>query len=144
MKYVLLLLLALPACATELSRLERDLNEIARVATSMVDGDICEHIVTERALRYMSHPDPRDQYADGDNYDVDDDAFIRTKKTLIRLASLADYPVDVNLWMPLKGDPPRVQVVIRNKYEMSQFWDWGKLNQPMFPAMKTVLKRESR
>ena len=140
MKYVLLLLLALPACATELSRLERDLNEIARVATSMVDGDLCEHIVTERALRYMFHPDPRDQYADGDNYDVDDDAFIRTKKTLIRLASLADYPVDVNLWMPLKGDPPRVQVVIRNKYEMSQFWDWGKLNQPMFPAMKTVLE----
>jgi hypothetical protein len=139
-KYVLLLLIALPAGATDVARLERDLNEIARVAASMVDGDICERIVTARALRYMSHPDPRDQYADGDNYDVDDDAFIRTKKTLIRLANLADYPVDVNLWMPLKGDPPRVQVVIRNKYEMSQFWDWGKLNQPMFPAMKAVLE----
>lgn len=139
MKYVLLLLMALPACATELSQLERDLNEIARVATSMVDGDVCQHIVTERALRYMSHPDPRDQYADGDNYDVDDHAFISTKKTLIRLANLADYPVDVNLWMPLKGDPPRIQMVIRNKYEMSQFWNWGKLNQPMLPAMKSVL-----
>jgi hypothetical protein len=139
-KYVLLLMMALPACATEVSRLERDLNEIARVATSMVDGDVCEHIVTARALRYMSHPDPRDQYADGDNYDVDDDAFIRTKKTLIRLASLADYPVDVNLWMPVQGGPPRVQIVIRNRYEMSQFWQWGKLNQPMIPAMKNVLE----
>lgn len=141
MRYILLLLLALPACATELSQLERDLNEIARVATSMVDGDVCEHIVTDRALRYMSHPDPRDQYADGDNYDVDDQAFISTKKTLIRLANLADYPVDVNLWMPLAGDPPRIQIVIRNKYEMSQFWNWGKLNQPMLPAMKSVLDK---
>lgn len=144
MKYVLLLLLALPACATDLSRLERDLDEIGRVATAMVDGDVCEHIVSDRALRYMSHPDPRDEYADGDNYDVNDDAFIRTKKTLMRLANLADYPVDVNLWVPLKEDPPRIQVVIRNKYEMSQFWDWGKLNQPMFPAMKTVLETGKR
>jgi hypothetical protein len=140
MKCVLFLMIVLPAVATDVSTLERDLNEIARVATAMVDGDVCEHIVTDRALRYMSHPDPRDQYADGDNYDVDDDAFIRTKKTLIRLANLANYPVDANLWMPLRGDPRRIQVVIRNKYEMSQFWDWGKLSQAMVPEMKEVLQ----
>ena len=36
------------------------------------------------------------------------------------------------------------QIVIRNRYEMSQFWEWGKLNQPMFPAMGTVLETGQR
>ena len=42
---------------------------------------------------------------DSDNYDVNDAAFIATKKTLIRLSTLASYPVDVNLWMPVPGAP---------------------------------------
>ncbi len=73
--------------------------------------------------------DPRDELQAGDNYDVNDDAFIQTKKTLIRLAMLAPYPVDVNLWMPVPTTKD-VQVVIRNKYNLSQFWT-GELDQPM-------------
>jgi len=131
---LLLLLLAIDA-----SRMERDLDEIARVATIMVDGDLCQRIVTARAMESIFRVDPRDQYADSDNYDVNDEAFIRTKKTLMRLSRIVDYPVDVNLWMPLVAKPPRIHVVIRNQYEMSQFWPWGKLHQDMIPEMQSVL-----
>jgi hypothetical protein len=120
------------------------LNEIGRVASAMIDGDMCQRIVTARALKAMRQTDPRDKWADADNYDVDDEAFTRTKKTLIRLATLVDYPADVNLWMPLTGSPARVHVVIRNRHEMSQFWEWGKLYQPMFPEMQRVIDTGER
>ena len=116
----------------------RDLEEIARVATAMIDGDVCQHIVTERALQHMLHSDPRDEWQAGDNYDVHDAPFIQTKKTLIRLATLAPYPVDVNLWMPVPTTQD-IQVVIRNKYDLSQFWN-GDLDQPMPPEMHEVLQ----
>ncbi|MGH9664377.1 MAG: hypothetical protein ACRD9L_08155, partial [Bryobacteraceae bacterium] len=115
-----------PICAAGTGKLEQDLDEIGRVATIMIDGDACQRIVTQRALDHIFHQDPRDQWAAGDNYDVNDEAFIQVKKTLIRLAHLAPYPVDVNLWMPLASKPPQIHIAIRNRYEMSQFWEWGK------------------
>jgi hypothetical protein len=116
---------------------QQDLSEIARVATIMIDGDVCQHIVTPRALAHMLHPDPRDKWQAGDNYDVNDAAFIQTKKTLIRLAMMAPYPVDVNLWMPVPTTQD-IQVVIRNKYDLSQFWN-GELKQAMPAEMQEVL-----
>jgi hypothetical protein len=50
----------------------------------------------------------------------------------------------VNLWMPLKPDRSVIHIVIRNKYEMSQFWPWGKLTQEPVPAMLEVLKTGRR
>ena len=41
--------------------------------------------------------------------------------------------------MPLPANPPQIHIVIRNRYEMSQFWVWGKLRQSMFPEMRKVL-----
>ena len=117
---------------------QQDLQEIARVATVMVDGDVCQHIVTQRALQHMLRSDPRDEWQAGDNYDVHDAPFIQTKKTLIRLAMLAPYPVDVNLWMPVPTTQD-IQVVIRNKYNLSQFWQGG-LEQSMPPEMHEVLQ----
>lgn len=143
-RYLLLLAAVSPLFATSIAQLENDLDQIARVATVMVDGDICQHILTPRALQYILRTDPRDRWADGDNYDVDDRSFIAIKKTLIRLAGLAAYPVDVNLWMPLAASPPRVHIVIRNRYEMSQFWEWGKLTQELFPPMREVLETGKR
>jgi len=146
MKYIVTVWIAFSAAgyAADKSQIQRDLDEIARVATAMVDGDVCQRIVTPRALEFMNRTDPRDQWADADNYDVDDQAFNATKKTLIRLSSLVSYPVDVNLWMPLEGKTPRIHVVVRNRYEMSQFWEWGKLYQPIFPEMQTVLSTGRR
>ena len=138
-RLLLCALLACPVYAADATILARELDDIGRIATVMVDGDLCQRILTPRALRYMFRKDPRDQYAGSDNYDVDDESFIRTKKTLIRLAQLSQFPVDVNLWMPLPGTPTSIHVVIRNRREISQFWEWGKLRQEMFPAMKVVL-----
>lgn len=126
-----------PAVST--AEQHQDLGEIARVATIMIDGDVCQRIVTPRALAHMLHPDPRDEWQAGDNYDVNDDAFIQTKKTLIRLAMMAPFPVDVNLWMPVPTTPD-IQMVIRNKYGFSQFWHFGDLQQPMPASMQQVLK----
>lgn len=132
------------SCYAQNTAIDKQLDEIARVASVMVDGDVCQRIVTPRALGFMSKKDPRDQWADSDNYDVDDAAFNRVKKTLIRLSMLADFPLDVNLWLPAPGTPARVQIAIRNRNELSQFWDWGKLSQEMFPEMRTVLTTGKR
>lgn len=143
MKFAASLLLCLsmavaPVYAITSANQEHDLNEIARVATLMVDGDVCQRIVTPRALQYMLHPNPRDQWSGGDNYDVDTAAFISTKKTLMRLALMVSYPVDVNLWMPVPTTS-RIQLVIRNHYDLSQFAN-NELDQKMPPEMQQVLQ----
>jgi hypothetical protein len=123
---------------------EKSLDEVARVATIMIDGDVCQHIVTARALEHMLKNDPRDEWQAGDNYDVNNDAFIQTKKTLIRLAMLASYPVNVNLWMPVPGTQD-IQLVIFNKYNLSQFaGSEDNLEQSMPPEMQQVLKTGTR
>ena len=90
-------------------------------------------------MEFTFKRDPKDPYLASDNYDVDHENYIRTKKTLIRLARLCPLACDANLWMPVPADPARIQVVIRNVYEMSSFWKWGELTQPMPEEMKRVL-----
>ena len=122
----------------------RELDEVARIASVMVDGDVCRRIVTPRALEYMFKNDPHDQWVAGDNYEVNDEAFIAVKKALIRLSRLAPFPCDVNLWMPVSGHPDKVRIVIRNSNELSQFWPWGALYQDMIPSMKHVFESGRR
>ncbi|MDX2032192.1 MAG: hypothetical protein SF339_16075 [Blastocatellia bacterium] len=119
--------------------LARELEEVARVATVMVDGDVCQRIMTERALKKMFVVDPEDRWAGADNFDVNAEPFIQTKKTLMRLARLRPYPVDCNLWMLFKENPRQIQILIRNQYEMSRFWTWGVLTQEIPPEMADVL-----
>jgi hypothetical protein len=137
-----LLLVLVPALAAAQSA--GSLDQVAHVASVMVDGDVCARIETERSRKFALMKDARDPYRASDNYDVDHEAFIRTKKTLMRLARLCDTPCDVNLWMPLPSNADRVQVVVRNVHEMSQFWPWGALNQEMPAEMKPVLSRGER
>lgn len=120
------------------------LDRVAQVATAMVDGDVCHRIQTPRSEGLLTRVDPRDPWAAADNYDVNHAEFIQVKKTLMRLARLCPDACDVNLWMPLAAAPGRVQVVIRNVYEMSQFWNWGELHQPMPSEMKRVLETGER
>ena len=121
-----------------------ELDSLARVGSVMVDGDVCQKIVTERSKEFLFASDPRDKFLAGDNYDVDDVAFNSVKKTLLRVSQLASFPADVNLWMPIEGHPGKIQLVIRNKNEMSQFWNWGELYGDMDPQMETVLKTGQR
>ncbi len=146
MKIFLALLLCLGSAAAQAGppELEKDLQEIARVATVMVDGDVCERIMTERALKKMFTVDPKDPWAGSDNFDVNIEPYIQTKKTLIRLSRLVAYPVDCNLWMPFRENPRKIQVLIRNRYEMSQYWTFGQLHADMFPEMKEVLDTGKR
>ena len=145
---LLCVLSSLPATGAQSAPVPSDLtvqlDDVARVGSVMVDGELCRRIVTPRALKYMFTVDPRDRWLAGDNYDVDDAAFIATKKTLLRLPRLVPFAVDVNLWMPTEGRPDKIRVVIRNVHEMSQFWPWGALYQDMIPQMKTVLESGKR
>ena len=124
--------------------MQKELDDIARVGSVMVDGDVCQMVVTPRALQYMFAKDPRDPWVATDNYDVDEASFNAVKKTLTRLSHLAAFPVDVNLWMPIEGHPDKIHIVVRNRNEMSQFWPWGALYQDMLPPMETVLKTGKR
>ena len=126
------------------SKMQKELDIVAQVGSAMVDGDICQKIVTQRARELMFASDPRDRFLAGDNYDVDDVAFNTVKKTLIRLSHLSSFPADVNLWMPIEGHAGKIQLVVRNKNEMSQFWNWGELYGDMVPQMETVLKMGQR
>lgn len=128
----------------EAPEMQKELDDVARVGSVMVDGDVCQKIVTQHAKELLFASDPRDQFLAGDNYDVDDSAFNTVKKTLIRLSHLSSFPADVNLWMPIEGHPDKIQLVIRNKNEMSQFWNWGELYGDMIPEMKTVLETQQR
>jgi hypothetical protein len=125
-------------------RFIRELDDAARVASVMVDGDVCRKIVTARAMDYLLRNDPKDRFLASDNYDVNYDAFDAVKKTLIRISRLVSFPADANLWMPIPGHPEKIRVVIRNANELSQFWPWGALFQNMIPEMKTVLETGRR
>jgi len=144
MKPVLLLLLAAAGAFAQPDHFARELDEAARVASVMLDGDLCRQVVTPRALEYLFRSDPRDRYLAGDNYEVNHEAFNSVKKTLIRISRLVSFPADANLWMPIAGHPDKIRVVIRNAHEMSQFWPWGALYQDMIPEMKTVLETGRR
>lgn len=130
---------ALCLSLTAQDRGTRTLEDVAAIATVMVDGDLARRIETPRSAESAVRKDPKDPWAASDNYDVDHATFNAMKKTLMRLARLCPAACDVNLWMPMRGVPGKVQVVIRNVNEMSQFWPWGALNQPMPPEMKEVL-----
>ncbi len=127
------------ASAAPDAEMVHQLDEIGRVATVMVDGDACQRIMSERALGFMGKTDPKDPYLASDNFDVNDGPYNQVKKTLIRLSKLAPFPADVNLWMPVEKRPGRIQILIRNVHEMSQFWRWGSIDQDMPEQMKTVL-----
>jgi hypothetical protein len=122
----------------------RDLDHVARVASVMLDGDTCLRIQTARSAHYITVKDPRDPWRAGDNYDVHAQPFIETKKALIRLAHLCGTPCDVNLWMPEPGNAARMQIVIRNVHELSQFWNWGDLGQAMPAEMRRVIDSGER
>jgi hypothetical protein len=143
-KTILLACLAVSSALAADDRFTGELEDAARVASVMVDGDTCRKIVTARAMDYLLRTDPNDRFLASDNYEVNHAAFDAVKKTLIRISRLVSFPADGNLWMPIPGQPGKIRVVIRNANELSQFWPWGALYQNMIPEMKTVLETGRR
>jgi len=122
----------------------QELDDIGRIATVMVDGDVCLRIMTKRSLDWIFTVDPKDPWVAGDNFEVNHAPYIQTKKTLARLSRLVPYACDVNLWMPFQEHPDKIQILIRNVNEWSQFWSWGALTQDMPMEMKRVLETGKR
>jgi hypothetical protein len=143
MKRVLPILFLLAIAAPAQQTFEKKLDEVARIASIMVDGDECKRVVTKQSVHEMFHPDPRDKWSAADNYSVNHEPFIRVKKTLARLSRLIDAPCDINLWMPLP-EKNKIHIVIRNVNEMSQFWPWGTLFQDTPEPMRKVLATGER
>jgi hypothetical protein len=138
-KPIAIALLTISAALHAQDRFASELDNAARVASVMVDGDACRRIVTSRAMDYLLRTDGADRFLASDNYEVNYNAFDAVKKTLIRISRLVSFPADANLWMPISGHPGKVRIVIRNANELSQFWPWGALYQDMIPEMKIVL-----
>lgn|GEM_PF-1035199 len=140
------LFFALPQAAAQPrgDALVRSLDEVARVASIMLDGDVCRRIVSKAVTDQLFTRHPRDPWIGSDNYNVNQAAFIQIKKTLLRLGRLAPLTYDVNLWMPIEGRPGKVHLVIRNANEISQFWTWGSMHQDAHPSMSQVLASGTR
>ncbi len=101
------------------------LGETARVASVMVDGDVANRIIADRAHHYIANPDPKFKYATGDYYDVDHAAFLSVKKTLLRLEKLVDFPCNASLWVRVKGLENHVTVAVQNG-SLHRYWQWAE------------------
>lgn len=88
--------------------------EAARVASVMIDGDEARRIITERAMYSIAHPDPEHPFLSGDHYDVDQGAFLRMKKVLLRLERLLDLPCGASLWVPVEGLEGMMTLAVQN------------------------------
>lgn len=136
-----------PAATTQsapVKTVESQLDELGRIASVLVDGEIASDIVTDRAAKLMFRKDPNDEWAGSDNYDVNFEPFIQTKKLLIRLESLVDFPVNCNLWMRCKERPDMVHPVIRQNPGWSQFYAWAMQYTEPTAEMTRVLEKGER
>lgn len=117
------------------------LKEIAHIATTILDGDECASIVTERAEKWLFKKHPKDRWFGSDNYDVKQDVFIRHKKLLIRLSRLAEFPCDCNLWLKIRIRPEKIGMVIRQRNGLQQFYRFGQQAIDPPPEFKNVLEK---
>jgi hypothetical protein len=116
---------------------------IAELASAKLPGDECWKIVTDRSEKLMFMVDPRDQWAGSDNYDVNFEQFVPVKKALIRMARLATFPCDANLWMKSRNKPELVHMVVRQANGVSMWYDFGQMTIDPNPEMKKALAGET-
>jgi hypothetical protein len=107
------------------------LTEAARVASIMVDGDEAKRIITDRAMHYISHPDPNHRFLSGDHFDVDHAHFLRMKKTLLRLERLLGFSCSASLWVNVEGLEGTVTLAVQNG-SLHRYYRFGeeKLEAP--------------
>ena len=98
-----------------------------RSASSDSDGGRrCVPAYRDAAIpRVPRKNDPRDPWLASDNYEVDYQAFTSDEEDTDALGApvprrMRREPVDAS-----QGNPPRVQIMIRNVYEMSQLLELG-------------------
>jgi hypothetical protein len=107
----------------------RDLHEIARVITCMVDGELVKQIVTDRVQEKVFKLDPRDRWSAGDNWDYNHEPFIRTKQTLQRALCLSQGAVGCNLYTPAVANANQWYHVLRTRWSPRQVMSEGGFAQ---------------
>lgn len=118
------------------------MQEAARVATVMLDGEEAKLIVVDKAFRQMANPNPRFPYMGGDYFDVDAAHFLRMKKALLRLARLLDFDVGTTLWVPVKGREGHVTAAVHNG-TLHRYWTFGQLLRKADGALAECLRTGS-
>ena len=112
---------------------------LAKVASVMVDGEEAKRIITDDAFHHMTNKDPQYRFLSGDHYDVDHQAFLRMKKTLLRLSTLVDFPCDTSLWVRVKGLETHVTVAVQNG-SLKRYWKWAEEMRPLEGEMADCLR----
>lgn len=115
------------------------LRDIARIATVMLDGEEALRIVTSRAMAHIASPVKGHQFMTNDYFDVDHETFIRTKKTMKRLARLTDIPCSMSLWLPVQGNRRYMTLAVHNG-TVNRYWQFGSYRMTMPDEVKSCLK----
>jgi len=121
-----------------LAKMKKDLKELARVASRMVDGELACRIIAESALAQCANPDKDFPHMAGDYFDVDHQNFLLMKKTLLRLESLLSFPCSSSLWLPLTEAPGHMTSVLHNG-KFLRFYKFGANKQETPPAIRRCL-----
>lgn len=130
----------MPNQAAKVRKTLKALEELARIATAMVDGEEADRILTARAVEYSASPDPAKRWlGGGDFHDVDHATFLRMKKTLMRLERLADFPCNASLWVRARGVDGHVNLAIQNG-TIHRYYEFRKALIPMPPEMLECVK----
>ncbi len=117
--------------------------ELARIASTMMDGDVADRIITERALHHVLNPDPEYRFLAGDYYDVDHAAFLITKKSMMRLSRLIDFECGVTLWLRVRGSDSLVTPAVRQG-ELSRWCSFSTAFVDAPPPLADVLATGTR
>ncbi|MBA4387463.1 MAG: hypothetical protein C0404_05740 [Verrucomicrobia bacterium] len=80
----------------------KELTELARIGQAFIDGDLCRQILKPYAEKFMK----------GDDLDLNPEACVPLKKTLIRLERLARIPAATTLWRRRPDMPDRGEAVL--------------------------------
>ncbi|MFH1707521.1 MAG: hypothetical protein ABIF71_06355 [Planctomycetota bacterium] len=116
------------------------LEALAIEAAAGLKGEDVAAIMTDWGSEKMFNVDPHDQWAGGDNFDVDHDRYDATKKQLIRLARRLPFLADCNLWEVCRANPAKVQLLIRQLNGFSPYYNWGDLAVDPAEPMRACLK----
>jgi len=115
------------------------LTETARVASVIVDGEEAGRILESGSAHYITHPDPEHRYLALDHFVVDHGPFLRMKKTLKRLAMLADFSCSACLWVTLDGLQDKVTPLVQDG-AMGRYYRFGCQTVDLTPEMAACLE----
>lgn len=124
---------------TRVRRMQSALEEAARVASVLLDGDEARRIITERAIHYIANPDAQFRFLAGDYYDVEHAAFLRMKKLLLRIERLLPFECNASLWLLLDAPAGHATVAVQNG-SRHRYWKWGEEKRPLEPEMAECVR----